>query len=254
MKAKKSFGQHFLVNDSVARKIIEAAEPDGFDTVVEVGPGRGALTKYIDHESVILIEADQSLVGQLQKQFPDFDLVLGDAAQVDFELLLGSRKWVLVSNLPYNAAGAIIMNALETEHPPQRLVVMVQKEYADRMLAQPGEMGLLSVATQIYSEPRRLMNVKPGSFSPPPKVNSSVLILEVKKLTRQQREQNQAILKLAKAGFSSRRKQLQRNLNEAQIALSERVKNALQAMNLPETARAQELSIENWQQLVKKLR
>lgn len=247
MEVKKSYGQHFLKDVSLAKKIVSDANPKGFDVVVEVGPGPGTLTKWIDHEKMVLIEADKDFIEDLEKDYPNAYILRADAAQVDYvsclEKVGGAKNWLLIGNLPYNASAAIVSQALRASIPPQELVVMVQKEQADRMLARKGDMSLLSVAIQIYTTPTRLFDVQPGSFIPPPKVKSTVLRLVYRKDTPEKPEE---ILALAKIGFSSRRKQLHKNLANADIAPSEIVKEVLKKYDIPENARAQELSVDDW--------
>ncbi|MDP2631266.1 MAG: rRNA adenine dimethyltransferase family protein, partial [Candidatus Uhrbacteria bacterium] len=232
------------------------------DFIVEVGPGEGAMTKEIvdslnfkggvmggsGKTQLILIEADQDLIPGLESRFKNAKIIQADAAKVDYTKLVPKNKsWMLIGNLPYNAGNAIIMNALASERPPLRLVVMVQKEVADRMLAKPGDMSLLSVAIQIYTKPKRLFNVGTGAFVPPPKVDSTVIELNL--LDSVNRGEAEAVLKIAKAGFANRRKQLHGNLSSAKIASSERVKAVLLKIGLSESARAQELSVEEWKQV-----
>ncbi|MFH1631886.1 MAG: 16S rRNA (adenine(1518)-N(6)/adenine(1519)-N(6))-dimethyltransferase RsmA [bacterium] len=256
MQAKKSYGQHFLKDKNVVKKIVKAADLSSVDFVVEVGPGEGALTEEIvtelqkvqNYRKLVLVEADKELIPGLEARFADTKIIQADAARVDYgKLVPKGSSWALVGNLPYNAANAIIMNALKSPARPTHMIVMVQKEVADRMLARAGEMSLLSVAIQIYTNPKRLFNVKPGSFRPQPKVDSSVVQLDI--IDSVDREHAEALLKIAKAGFSSRRKQLHKNLSAARVASSEKVKDALSEIGLSEKARAQELSVGEWENL-----
>ncbi|MCH8049128.1 ribosomal RNA small subunit methyltransferase A [Patescibacteria group bacterium] len=250
--AKKSFGQHFLRDASVAKRMVKAIDFESIDVLVEVGPGHGALTqeivKALPTSRLILIEADRDLISELQEKFPQAQIIQADAAKVKFEEIV-SGTWTLIGNLPYYAANPIIMNAMTSPAPPKRLVVMVQKEVADRMLAKPGKMSLLSVAVQLYATPKRLFNVKPGAFQPPPKVTSSVIELDLESGLQRARlkgKKRERIIALAKQGFRSRRKQLHRNLAEAGVATSQEIKQALQSIGQKPTARAQELSVEDW--------
>jgi 16S rRNA (adenine1518-N6/adenine1519-N6)-dimethyltransferase len=250
---KKSYGQHFLHDAGVIEKIVDSAEVGTDEIIVEIGPGEGALTKEIvkifPSHKLILAEADRDLIPGLGEKFPTTVIIQGDAAKLDTEAMLqeaGASSWVLFGNLPYSAAAPILMNALYVETPPRELVIMVQKEQGDRMRAKPGEMSLLSVATQLASDVKQLFTVGPGAFTPPPKVESVVL-----RLTPKPRPENaQNIIKLAKAGFSARRKQLHGNLSRESVATSDEAKTALKNIGLKETARAQELSIEEWTELV----
>jgi 16S rRNA (adenine1518-N6/adenine1519-N6)-dimethyltransferase len=242
-RAKKSYGQHFLKDASLTAKIVAAAEIEASDRIVEVGPGRGALTRHLPQDRLILVEADGDLIKGLKDTFPKANVIRADATSVDYEELVGELPWVLVGNLPYNVANAIIMHALKTSHRPERLVVMVQKEVADRMLAKPGtNMSVLSVAVQLYGLPSRVMDVKPGSFQPPPNVMSSVIRLDVKPRV----ESPEPIIALVLAGFSSRRKQLHKNLAATKIASSQEVKEALGTLGIREDIRAQDLTVDDW--------
>lgn len=246
---KKSYGQHFLKDRSIVAKILQAADLHSGDFVIEVGPGDGALTFEITRLTSptrpILIEADSDLLPELETHFPAARLIHADAAQTNFDALTDNQPWVFVSNLPYNAANAILMNVLTAENPPMRSVVMVQKEVGDKMTAQSGDMSILSVAVQMYTQPARVCVVKSGSFNPPPKVDSVVLRLEPKAVLKAAED----VIAFAKIGFSSRRKQLHRNLADAKVALSDDVKRALEQIGLTPTARAQELSVEDWEKL-----
>ncbi len=247
---KKSFGQHFLHEKGIIRSIIEALGPIDDEMVVEIGPGGGALTyeliDLVPRGQLTLVEADKDLIPNLQEKY-SAAIVRADAAKVDFGAIVQERDWVLIGNLPYNAASAILMHALRAELPPLRSIIMVQKEQADRMLAKPGEMGLLSVAVQLYTQPRRLFNVKPGSFTPPPNVDSSVV--ELMTYTDVNTRLNEDILVLARAGFASRRKQLAGNLDGARLAPKMEVQRILQQIGLSAQARAQELSVDHWRAL-----
>ena len=249
MQAKKSFGQHFLVDKRVLERIASLVKGD---IIFEIGPGTGALTEYLqDHKSVTLLEADRDLVGDLSERFPKMKVINTDAARADFDALAGSDAWTLVGNLPYNASAAIVDRAMSAKNPPQSLVIMVQKEQADRMRAKPGEMGLLSVVVQFGYKLKKAFDVPPDAFRPKPRVDSTVLLFtRDAAISDMERE---AVIALAKAGFRARRKQLHRNLADAGIAPSETIKNALQSLGLRPDIRAQELSVQNWIDLKKAL-
>ncbi len=253
--AKKSFGQHFLRDATVVAAILRAAEPEKFSLIVEVGPGNGVLTRAIVRESQFaLIEADRDLIPALEQEFPSAKVIFADAARVDYadicrqlsrgQLSAPTVRWLLVGNLPYNAANAIIMNALESECPPERMVVMVQKEVGERMLGlTPQSRGVLTVAVQMYADVERICTVKPGAFVPPPKVDSMVLRLTKGRRTAFTPDR---VIALAKIGFANRRKQLHRNLADAGVAPSDVVKKHLVDIGLTASARAEELSMEQW--------
>lgn len=237
--AKKSFGQHFLRDQHVIEKIIAAAEPAAFPHVVEVGPGTGALTEHLAPlaKKLTLVEADRDLVEPLQERFPEAEIVRADAAKFDWSTLSG--RWCLVANLPYNAANAIIMSALTAENPPERMVVMVQKEVGERLLGLPEAMSVLGVAVGLYADVDRVCTVKPGAFNPPPKVDSMVVRLT----TRKRAADAEAVIRLAKIGFANRRKMLAGNLAHAGIS---DVGSWLERRGYSAKARAEELTIEDW--------
>ncbi|MFA5947106.1 MAG: 16S rRNA (adenine(1518)-N(6)/adenine(1519)-N(6))-dimethyltransferase RsmA [Patescibacteria group bacterium] len=245
--AKKSYGQHFLKDQSVIDKIIAAAEIAPGDLVVEVGPGTGALTKGLAPISskLVLIEADAELIPSLTAQFPEATIIKADAAKYDFSTTLqlyNSKTWTFVSNLPYNSGNAILMNVLTSKNPPTRSVVMLQKEVGERMLwINP---GVLSVAVQLYAQVERVCIVPPGAFSPPPKVESMVLKLVPHPSPLVPNPLR--VIEVAKAGFANRRKQLHRNLSEASLFLSEAVKAKLVELGHSPLARAEELSLKDW--------
>lgn len=245
--AKKSFGQHFLTNKELAKRIVGAAETAKFDAVVEIGPGPGTLTQWIKHPRLVLIEADRDFIPELKENFPKAEVIQADAAKANYARCLKKfgdiHNWVLLGNLPYNSSAAIIMQALRSPNPPAEMLVMVQKEQADRMMARAGEMGLLSVAVQLYASVERVMEIGPAAFNPPPKVQSSVIRLVRHKFIPERVEE---IITLAKMGFASRRKQLQKNLSAADVATPEEVKAALEECGLRANSRAQELSADDW--------
>ncbi len=266
LRAKKSFGQHFLHSPSVIKKIIAAAEIQPQESVLEIGPGRGVLTEALVEAGALVtaVEADKDLIVDLQKMFEGkAEIIFSDILKVDLKKI-GLGNYKLVANLPYNITSAVLEKFLTADPAPSRMVLMIQKEVADRIMAKPGEMSLLSVVCQLYAKVQRVVNVPPGAFRPMPKVDSAVVVFERKfEVCNVEREAslqacssgtfhvsrytfNESIICLAKAGFSSRRKQLHRNLAEAHIASTQAIKSALQAIGLKETARAQELKVEEW--------
>lgn len=260
---KKSFGQHFLKDSTVVDQIIAAADIQSNELVIEVGPGAGALTERLaaisppvkrEQEGVqdlILIEADRDLIAKLTSKFPSATLIQADAARVDYDAIAHDRPWVFVSNLPYNAGNAILETVLQSKNLPSRLVVMVQKEVGERMMAKPGEMSVLSVATQLYCDVEAICLVGPEAFSPPPKVDSIVLRLTPHTDIRAARATCEPTIALAKIGFAHRRKQLRQTFAQAEIASLEAIDAAFARIGVAQTVRPQELSIGEWTELQK---
>lgn len=244
-RAKKTYGQNFLVDKGVVRKIIEAADIVPGEAVLEVGPGTGALTEALvaAGAKVTAVEADRDLIPALRETFGDtIELVEGDILAYD----LPPTAYKLIANIPYNITSPLLYRFLTAPNPPSRMVLMVQREVADRMAGKPPDMSLLSVVCQLYADVSKVTNVPAGAFRPAPKVDSAVVRLDVRPAEVGDPE---AVVRTAKAGFSSRRKQLHGNLSGAGIASSQSVKDALTTLNLPPTSRAENLTVHNWIQL-----
>lgn len=236
----KSKGQNFLINESVRDRIIQAADLKGDETVLEIGPGLGALTEELIKKSkVIAVELDKKLYGYLKsKKLENLELVQGDI----LNFLRGENKFAkVVANLPYQITSHILRVMLE-KNVAEELIVMVQKEVGERIVAKPGKMSILSVMVQYYSEPQILFKVSKGNFWPRPKVDSAVVKLKVKSLKFEVDEDK--LFRIIKIGFSAKRKMLKNNL--AGVYAAEQVKRVLKKIGLAENVRAQELSTEQW--------
>ena len=217
----KALGQHFLTDYTCVTRIVEAAELSPADTVIEIGPGLGVLTDRLAAVAgrVIAVELDTELAARLRNQMPaTVTVVEGDALTVEPVELLQTAglppatPYVLVGNLPYNVGTAIVRRFLEAEHPPRRLVVMLQKEVAEAMTAPEGEMGLLSVSVQVYAKALKLFNVPPRAFYPPPRVTSAVIRLDLREQAVIAPEERERFFGVVRAGFSAPRKQLRNTL------------------------------------------
>ena len=246
-KAKKSFGQNFLIDGSVVNKIVAAATIQKGETVLEIGPGTGLLTDALVRAGakVIAIELDHDLIAPLTEKFGDkIELIEGDVLKMR-SLPVLDKQFKLIANIPYNITSLIIERFLCHEPRPTRMVLMVQKEVADRILAKPPRMSLLSLVSQIYADCSRVVPVKAGSFRPIPKVDSAVVQFDLK-FDGQETEQKEKIIRFAKVGFSSPRKQLQNNLSGGLQRTSEDVKKALESVGLNPQIRAEGLTLEDW--------
>ena len=219
---RKRLGQHFLTDRSVAGRIVRAARIASDSTVVEIGPGRGALTGQLAASAgrLIVIEIDPDLANSLREKYADnerVEVVEADARRVSPSDLPGigaEGDYTLIGNLPYYAATPIIRNFLESNRPPDSMVVMVQREVAAEMAAEPGRMSMLSLAVQVYADVEKLLDVPPDAFSPPPKVTSSVLRLTPLSAPRVEFEDAGDFFTLVKAGFKRPRKQLHNSLGD----------------------------------------
>ncbi|MFH1404687.1 MAG: 16S rRNA (adenine(1518)-N(6)/adenine(1519)-N(6))-dimethyltransferase RsmA [Patescibacteria group bacterium] len=266
-RAKKSYGQNFLNDMSVVKKIIDEADIKKGEIVLEIGPGKGVLTQALVEAGakVIAIEADRDLINPLQEKFGNkIELIFGDALQN-----FGRHKWrpylitpplhhfkyKLVANIPYNITSAILEKFLTNKPKPSHMVIMVQREVADRIVAKPPNMSLLSVVCQMYGECRKVVKVPAGAFRPIPKVDSAVVHIDLfqknenRFLLKTKKGFEENVIALAKAGFAHKRKQLHGNLQSAGKGSSKEIKEILKNLGFSEFIRAQELTVENWIEL-----
>ncbi len=250
--AKKSFGQNFLIDTSAVKKIVEAAEIQKGETVLEIGPGTGLLTEALvaAGAKIVAIELDHDLIAPLTEKFGDsVELIEGDVLSMR-TLPVENRKFKLIANIPYNITSPILEKFLAYGPHPTRMILMVQKEVADRILANPPKMSLLSVVCQLYADCSRVTNVKAGSFRPVPKVDSSVVKFDLVDSTKLSNPES--VIHVAKCGFSSPRKQLQNNLASAFKKEAAEVKEILVSIGLNPQIRAEGLTIQNWIELSEK--
>ena len=254
-RAKKSLGQNFLVDGRVRAKIVDAADISPDDTIMEIGPGRGFLTKGLAEQAgrVVAVELDDGLVPRLRETFADsghVEIVHGDARTIDIDTLTGAaREYKVVANLPYYAATPIVRRFLEATHKPTTLVVMVQKEVGLEMTASPGKMGILSVATQVYGSARIVTSVPPKAFRPSPNVTSAVVRIDTYSEPLVAFDSADTFFTLVRAGFSAPRKQIHNSLKNGLEIGSEQVMALLQSAGISPTRRAQTLSIDEWRDL-----
>jgi 16S rRNA (adenine1518-N6/adenine1519-N6)-dimethyltransferase len=225
-RAKRSLGQNFLIDVGFQRRIVAALDLHPEDEVVEIGPGTGALTKHIAENgcTLIAVELDDDLSDALQRQFAasgNLRVIHGDALDMDFatigEKLPEQRK--IVGNIPYNITTPLLFHLLERNARPERIIVMVQREVADRILAAPGEKvyGALSVGVRSVAKARRLFNVPRGAFRPAPDVDSTVLEIRPLRPFPLSAAEESDLRELTRAAFAWRRKQFQKILRGAQM-------------------------------------
>lgn len=253
-RAKKWFGQHFLSDANILRRIADAADIQSDECALEIGPGRGSLTAELASRArrVVAVEVDRELIAPLRERFAsakNVAIVEADVlAHAPAELLqMGGAQppYVVVANLPYNIAAPAIRLFLEADVRPRRMVVMVQREMADAMVAKPGKMSLLSVATQVYGDARMVMRVAPGSFTPPPNVQSAVVRIDVARTPRVDVPMD-AFFEVARAGFGNPRKKLRNSLSFGLYMKQERVEEMLRDAGVDPDLRPQALTIDQW--------
>jgi 16S rRNA (adenine1518-N6/adenine1519-N6)-dimethyltransferase len=222
--------------------------------VLEVGPGRGALTAALAARAgrVVAVEIDRDLIATLRDRFAGsaaVSIVEADALRHEPAALLemggAATPYVVVANLPYNIGAPLLRRFLEAEAPPRRLVVMVQLEVAQAICAGPGDMSLIGVATQVYGEPRLVMKVAPGAFTPPPKVRSAVVCIDVAPRARVDAPLD-GFFRVVRAGFSSPRKQLRNSLAFGLHVEHAEIDAVTRAADVDATLRPAMLSLDDW--------
>ena len=259
-RARKRFGQNFLVDDTVIDGIIDAAELSGDDVVLEIGPGRGALTERLAREAgrLVAVEIDWDLASILEDKFQEFDnvtIIREDILKLDLDELLGGYKGLkIVANLPYYITTPIIMKLFESGLDFDRIIVMVQKEVALRMCATPGssDYGALSLAVEFYSNPSIIIEVPAHCFRPVPKVDSAVVRMDsIPHICKEDERAN--LFKVIKGSFLQRRKTLVNALSSADISTKDRIREAIIKMGLNENIRGEILSLNEFYQLSKEI-
>ena len=259
---QKKFGQNFLIDGRVLEKIMDAADIGAEDFVLEIGPGIGTMTQYLAERArqVMAVEIDRNLIPILSETLSDYDnveILNADILKIDLREAVEEKNQgkpiKVVANLPYYITTPIIMELFESEIPVDNITVMVQKEVADRMQAQPGtkDYGALSLAVQFYAEPYIVANVPPNCFMPRPKVGSAVI-----RLTRHQNppvevKNKKLLFQLIRASFNQRRKTLQNGIkNFSGLSFSkEEVADALEQIGVSPTIRGEALSLEQFAEL-----
>ena len=259
-KFSKSLGQNFLIDTNVIDRILEGARVKEGDYVIEVGPGIGTLTKEMGRtaEKVVAIEIDKTLIPILEEtlsDFPNIEVINQDILKVDVQELvkekLNGGPVKLVANLPYYITTPIVMKFLEEDIPVTDIVVMVQKEVADRMNAQPNtkDYGALSVAVQYYCDTEIVAKAPRHMFMPQPNVDSTVIGLHVREERKYPVENEDIFFKTVKASFGQRRKTLLNSLGGLGFLSKDQIKVALQEANIDEKRRGETLSIEEFASL-----
>jgi len=252
IRPRKALGQHFLHDRAIVRRIVETAQLPPDALVVEIGPGLGILTEELARwaRSVIAVELDARLAEQLAERFhgTNVRIVHGDALEVDLAALTGQCPYFVVANLPYNVATPILERLLTSDHPPERLVVMVQREVAERMAARPPAMSYLGVLVQFFALPRVAFRIGPGAFTPPPKVESAVVVLD-RRTPLLPKHHWDSFFALVRAGFAQRRKMLLNALATATGMDKEMLRALLQRAGIEPSRRAETLTVEEWLRL-----
>ena len=255
--ANKGLGQHFLIDKTTLASIVEEAEIEPGDRVLEIGPGLGVLTGALIEagDEVQAIERDRRFMGYLEKKFPEhLELVQGDAVKLDWDSIIGKGEWKFVSNLPYSMTSLAIRKALYGKNPPTNLVVMIQREVAERIISRNKKQSLLSLMVAFASHETQLVRrVAAGAFFPPPKVESAVL--RISPMSHEERLaiwgiDPEKVMAIAKLGFAHPRKFLGSNLG----LKTENWQLTTAKLGLDPKVRAEDLRVEDWVRLAEVLK
>mgnify|MGYP003393527920 CR=1 FL=1 len=254
IKPSKGLGQNFLINPKILEKIIITSDLSSEDTVLEVGPGIGTLTKELSRKvkKVITVEKDRNMVEILKETLGDcnnIEVIQDNALTFEprnYKIEAGSYK--VVANIPYYLTSPLIRKFLEEKKPPELMVLMIQKEVAKRICEKPPNMSLLAVSVQFYAEPKIISYVKKESFWPSPKVDSA--IIKINNISNNKPElEPENFFRVVKAGFSQPRKQLANNLSKSLKINRDQTEKWLLKNNIKPAQRAETLSIKDWHNL-----
>ena len=252
LRMNKKLGQNFLIRHSVVDDIADAADLSEGDLVLEIGPGIGTLTQALAETgaAVTAVELDDHLLPVLDKTLEHYDnvrVVHGDIMRTDIETLMNHKPFKVCANLPYYITTPIIMKLLEQKLPIERIVVMVQKEVAERMVAVPGHKiyGALSVSVQYYTEPKMLFEISPKCFMPAPEVTSAVVAMDVRREPPVDLMDEKRFFSVVKAAFQQRRKTLSNALKNTGMT-KEQIANVLEAASIDGKRRGETLSLQEF--------
>lgn len=248
LKAKKGFGQNFLSDENVLQKIVQTANLSKSDRVVEVGPGLGILTKKLAEKAkkITSVELDKSLIQLLENElcnFENVELVNMDALQYTPP----KEEYKLIANIPYYITSPLISHFLSNKNKPKKVVLLIQKEVAEKICAKAKKLNVLGIHVQIFGTPKIISKVSCEAFYPAPKVDSAILSIDIYKNPLIDSSKLEAFSKIVHAGFSHKRKTILNSLTRKlpQMKKSE-IEQSLDKCNIDPDARAQHLSIEDW--------
>ena len=259
LRASRRLGQNFLISPGVVRAVVEAAEIENGDRVLEIGPGIGTLTQGLLEAGaeVTAVELDKKLPAVLAETLRGYEhlkVVQGDILKTDIPALMGDQPFKVAANLPYYITTPILLSLLEQSLPITHIVTMVQKEVAERMTARPGgkDYGALSVAVQYHTEPEIVLDVPPSCFFPAPEVDSAVIACTVRQTPAVAVQDEKLFFRVVKASFGQRRKTLSNALKPLGFSKAQ-IEDALLGAGIDSTRRGETLSLEEFAAIANKL-
>ena len=253
MPTNKALGQHWLHDRVILAAIADAADISPGDTVLEIGPGLGTLTSELLRRAakVTAVEFDPELARKLPGQFPGKDLTVVHEDILQYDLSAMPAGYSVVANVPYYITSRIVQKLMSGAHRPKRAVLLVQKEVAERIAAQPGDMSILAVAAQVYASANLDVEVPREFFTPPPRVDSQVVVLTTRSEPLVAPDQEAAFFRVVKAGFSAKRKKLRSSLSGGLGVSKADAESMLRAADISPDSRAEDLAIDDWIRLAK---
>lgn len=255
MPPKKSLGQHWLFDDASLNAMLEAGEVTDKDFVVEVGPGLGPLTKKLCAlaKKVVAVELDDILVAGLADKVRAANLEVIHESILDFDTSSLPKGYKVIANIPYYLTSNLIRRMLENPNPPSVMVLLIQKEVAERIAEGPGKMGILSVATQFYADVTLKELVATKLFTPPPKVDSQIIQIKLREIPLFPDVDAKVFFNIVRAGFSEKRKKLRSSLSGGLGITKIEADQVLVGAEISSDARAQELNLNQWYKLYKQI-
>ncbi|MDP4038523.1 MAG: 16S rRNA (adenine(1518)-N(6)/adenine(1519)-N(6))-dimethyltransferase RsmA [bacterium] len=249
LKPNKNLGQHFLIDDKVLNEIVETADLNIIDNVLEIGPGLGVLTQELSKYAgnIVAVESDNNLAEILTHYCLKNLLVINDNF-LDFDLAKMPKGYKVIANLPYNITSAIFRKILDNSNRPSQIVALIQKEVAERIVAKPGKMSVLALSVQYFAKPRIISIVKPESFWPRPKIDSAIIKIDVYNKPAFDTD-TKKLFRLIKAGFGEKRKMLKNSLSGGLSKDTKFMVEILSKAKISLSSRPQELSLEDWRRL-----
>ena len=254
LRADKRLGQNFLQDPLALENIASCAEIRPTDVVLEIGPGLGSLTRYlaVAAKEVVAIELDEKLLTPLKTvlaPYPNVRLILGDILKLAPRELIHEENYIVVANIPYYITSAVVRHLLESEFKPRRIVLTIQKEVAQRICAEPGDLSLLALSVQVYGKPRIAARIPAGAFFPAPNVDSAILCVDIYSSPLIKADSLDVFFRLIKAGFGQKRKTLRNSLSSGLHISPAQAVELLTRSNVDPQRRAETLSIPEWQEL-----
>jgi len=249
----KSLGQHWLTDRSVLGDIADAADINLTDTVLEIGPGLGTLTSELLRraKAVVAVEFDGELARKLPGQFPGKNLTIIHEDILRFDLTILPADYKVVANVPYYITSKIVELLMTATNKPSTAVLLVQKEVAERLAARAGDLSILAISAQIYAEVSLGVEVGRDYFTPPPKVDSQVVVLRTRPTPLVSPEDERALFRVVKAGFAGKRKKLRSSIAAGLAMTKPQAEELLRHANIDPELRAEDVSIEQWLRLAR---